>query len=46
MVNINFIFYINLIKLFEMYNLKNCFKIKKKLLKLPNKVFEIFLKMI
>ena len=46
MVNINFIFYINLIKLFEMYNLKNCLKNKKKLLKLPNKVFEIFLKMI
>ena len=34
MVNINFIFYINLIKLFEMYNFKNCLKNKKKIIKI------------
>ena len=28
--NINFVFYINLIKLFEMYNFKNCLKKNKK----------------
>ena len=42
MVNINFIFYINLIKLFEMYNLKNCLKNKKKLLKLPIRFLKYF----
>ena len=34
MENIIFVFYINLIKLFEMYNFKNCLKNKKKIIKI------------